>query len=74
MNRIIMKDGNVTAQVATMEPKMLPHNLDAEQALLGCMLIDEKVPLTVVSEVKPDDFYSETHKNIYIFQPRLRDR
>lgn len=48
-----------------MEPKMLPHNLDAEQALLGCMLIDEKVPMTVFSEVYEDDFYSETHKIIF---------
>lgn len=48
-----------------MEAKMLPHNLDAEQALLGCMLIDERVPLTVFSEVYEEDFYSETHKTIF---------
>ncbi len=48
-----------------MEAKMLPHNLDAEQALLGCMLIDEKVPLTIVSELKSEDFYSNAHKSIY---------
>ncbi len=48
-----------------MEAKMLPHNLDAEQALLGCMLIDEKVPLSVFSEVNSDDFYSNAHKQIF---------
>lgn len=48
-----------------MEAKMLPHNLDAEQALLGCLLIDEKVPLTVFSEVKSEEFYSNAHKQIY---------
>lgn len=48
-----------------MEAKMLPHNLDAEQALLGCMLIDEKVPLTVFSEVHSEDFYSNAHKQIF---------
>ena len=48
-----------------MEAKMLPHNLDAEQALLGCMLIEEKVPLTIVSELKSEDFYSNAHKSIY---------
>ena len=48
-----------------MEAKMLPHNLDAEQAILGCMLIDERVPMTVFTELKEDDFYSETHKNIF---------
>ena len=48
-----------------MEAKMLPHNLDAEQALLGCLLIDEKVPLTVFSEVSSEDFYSNAHKQIF---------
>ncbi len=48
-----------------MEAKMLPHNLDAEQALLGCMLIDEKVPLTVFSEIHSEDFYSNAHKQIF---------
>ena len=44
---------------------MLPHNLDAEQALLGCMLIDEKVPMTILSELKSEDFYSNAHKSIF---------
>ena len=48
-----------------MKPKMLPHNLDAEQALLGCMLIDEKVPMTILSELKSEDFYSNAHKSIF---------
>ncbi len=48
-----------------MEAKMLPHNLDAEQALLGCILLDEKVPLVVFSEVKSEDFYAQSHKQIF---------
>ncbi len=48
-----------------MEAKIMPHNLDAEQALLGCMLIDEKVPMTVLSLVKSEDFYSNAHKTIF---------
>lgn len=48
-----------------MEAKVLPHNLDAEQALLGCMLIDERVPMTVLSELRTEDFYSEAHKKIF---------
>jgi len=48
-----------------MEAKMLPHNLDAEQALLGCMLIDERVPMHVFTVLHEEDFYSETHKNIF---------
>lgn len=48
-----------------MEAKMLPHNLDAEQAILGCMLIDERVPMDVFTKLHDDDFYSETHKHIF---------
>ncbi|MGN1208208.1 MAG: replicative DNA helicase [Christensenellales bacterium] len=48
-----------------MEAKMLPHNLDAEQALLGCLLIDEKVPLVIFSEINSDEFYSNAHKQIF---------
>lgn len=48
-----------------MEAKVLPHNLEAEQALLGCMLIDERVPMNVLSEIKTEDFYSEAHKKIF---------
>jgi len=48
-----------------MEAKMLPHNLDAEQAILGCILIDEKVPMHVFTILHEDDFYSETHKTIF---------
>ena len=48
-----------------MEAKMLPHNLDAEQAILGCMLIDDRVPMTVFSELHTEDFYSEAHRNIF---------
>ena len=44
---------------------MLPQKLDAEQALLGCMLIDEKVPMTILSELKSEDFYSNAHKSIF---------
>lgn len=48
-----------------MEAKILPHNLDAEQAILGCMLIDEKVPMMVLTELKSEDFYLNAHKSIF---------
>lgn len=41
-----------------------PHNLDAEQAVLGCMLLDSDVIPTVVELLKSGDFYRDDHKEI----------
>lgn len=45
--------------------KMMPHNVEAEQALLGCILIDENVPVQVMSSLKKEDFYIDAHSNIF---------
>ncbi|MDD2445828.1 MAG: replicative DNA helicase [Clostridia bacterium] len=45
--------------------KILPHSIEAEQAVLGCVLIDENVPLNIFALVRVDDFYSEEHRIIY---------
>ncbi len=44
----------------------MPHNLEAEQALLGCLLIDAKVQTEIAAFIKEEDFYAESHR--YIFQ------
>ena len=36
--------------------RILPHNDEAEEALLCCALIDEDAPITILNELKPDDF------------------
>ena len=43
----------------------MPHSLEAEQALLGCLLLDAKIQLEVASDLKEDDFYAESHKYIF---------
>ena len=43
----------------------LPHSLDAEQSLLGCILMDPKVQSDITSSLKEEDFYYEGHKYIY---------
>ncbi len=43
----------------------LPHNLEAEKALLGSMLLDANAIETADSLLKAEDFYSETHRDIY---------
>ena len=39
---------------------VMPNNLDAEQALLGCMLIDNEILAEVLDGLKKEDFYQES--------------
>ncbi len=43
---------------------VMPNHLDAEQALLGCMLIDNEILPDVLDKLTEDDFYQESHKFI----------
>lgn len=42
-----------------------PHNIEAEQACLGSLLIDKDAIIRVADIISPDDFYSDKHKLIY---------
>jgi len=43
-----------------------PHNLDAERAVLGAVLLEGREALPRVVEVlRPSDFYTEAHRSIY---------
>ncbi len=41
-----------------------PHNIEAEQAVLGCMLLDADVIPTVTELIKSEDFYRDDHREI----------
>ena len=43
---------------------VLPNNLEAEQSLIGCMLIDNEVLSEVADKLSDNDFYQESHKLI----------
>ncbi|MBR2871472.1 MAG: replicative DNA helicase [Clostridia bacterium] len=43
----------------------MPHSLEAEQSLLGCLLLDARIQVEVVAYLKEDDFYSESHRIIF---------
>jgi len=44
---------------------MLPNNIEAEQAVLGCVLIDTEAPIVILNELHSDDFYTDSHKSIF---------
>ncbi len=43
----------------------MPHSLEAEQALLGCLLLDTKIQIEVSANLSEEDFYAESHKYIF---------
>ena len=42
-----------------------PQSLEAEQAVLGSILIDSRCITDVVGLVKPEDFYLQQNREIY---------
>lgn len=47
-------------------PKLPPQNIEAEQSVLGALLIDKDAIIKVADILTPDDFYREDHKYIYL--------
>lgn len=47
---------------ATASDRTVPHNLEAERALLGSILLDNNAFNIVLEAVNKDDFYSERHR------------
>ena len=45
--------------------RQLPHSLEAEQAVLGSMLIDSRSVAEVIGIVRPDDFFLQQNREIY---------
>ncbi|MBA2468986.1 MAG: replicative DNA helicase [Chloroflexia bacterium] len=48
-----------------MEERLPPHNREAEQSVLGSLLIDRDAIIRVASYVKADDFYFSANGTIY---------
>ena len=48
-----------------MADRLPPQNLDAEQSVLGSLLIDRDAIIQVAPVLKPDDFYQPSHGTIY---------
>ncbi|MGI6345462.1 MAG: replicative DNA helicase [Bacillota bacterium] len=53
------------------ELKIPPHSLEAEQSVLGAMLIDAEAVPVVTGVLQPNHFYRESHRQIYETMLRL---
>lgn len=45
--------------------KMPPQSLEAEESLLGSLLIDKDAIIKIADNVAPEDFYRDAHKQIF---------
>ncbi|HEY8450532.1 MAG TPA: replicative DNA helicase [Bacillota bacterium] len=51
-----------------------PQNIEAEQSVLGAMLLDREAAHKVLERLEPDDFYREAHRTIYRAMAELIDQ
>lgn len=58
---------------ATME-RIPPQNLEAEQSVLGSMLIDREAIIIASEIIRPTDFYRESHQKIFEAMLALSER
>jgi replicative DNA helicase len=56
--------GRVSDQDLTLD-KALPGNIDAERLILGVILLDNSVINQAIERLKPDDFFTTSHRRIY---------
>ena len=48
-----------------MEQRIPPQNVEAEQAVLGAMMLDHNAVITAMEVLQPHDFYREIHRTIF---------
>jgi len=54
--------------------KLPPQNNDAEQSLLGCLMLDKEAITKVVDFIRAEDFYKSIHQDIYQSMVDLYER
>ncbi|MCL2586746.1 MAG: replicative DNA helicase [Firmicutes bacterium] len=53
--------------------RTMPHSLEAEQGILGCVIVDNEGTLDAFSKLSVEDFYSPSHKTIYTAMREIYD-
>lgn len=55
----------MSAQPMTSLERVPPHNLEAEESVLGSMILSHRAVAEVQDLLRPEDFYKEAHRKIY---------
>jgi replicative DNA helicase len=48
-----------------LEGRLPPQNIEAEQSVLGSLMLDKEAIIQIADIIKPEDFYRGIHTNIY---------
>jgi replicative DNA helicase len=74
LSRIIMADfSNSLPENRPLAYKLPPHSIEAEQSLLGGLLLDNAAWERLADLITPEDFYRDDHRRIYQQIVRLLD-
>lgn len=49
-----------------LQVRIPPHSPEAEESVLGALLLDKNAIVAVAEFLTPDDFYDERHKEVYV--------
>src|SRR6266566_3789369 len=49
----------------TRPDRVPPHNMEAEESVLGSMMLSAEAIAEVIEVLRPEDFYRGTHRKIY---------
>ncbi|MDP3297422.1 MAG: replicative DNA helicase [Thermodesulfovibrionia bacterium] len=53
-------------QLETALDRLPPQNIEAEQSVLGAILLENEILASVVEMLAPEDFYKDSHKKIFL--------
>lgn len=56
-----------------MKPKILPNSIESEEAVIGSILIDQDQIIKISAFLSEDDFYSESHKEMFKYILELHE-
>lgn len=54
--------------------RLPPQNIEAEQSVLGAILLENEAISTAIENLAPNDFYKEAHKQIFIAMLNLYEK
>ena len=52
-------------QIDTALDRLPPQNIEAEQSVLGAVLLENEALSSAIEVLSPEDFYKDSHKTIF---------
>lgn len=59
---------------AVAQPKLQPHSIEAEQSVLGALMLDNRAWDRISDRISPEDFYRQNHRIIFEAMRTLAER